>query len=174
MPYASVVLDIPTRALGTAFDYAVPPALAADAVTGATVLVTFARRAAVGYVVAVRDEPPEGVPAEKIRAIEQVLAPAAFDDVAARVAAWMAREYACPLAEAVRPFLAPGQKVRVTRAAEGAPWELQTERAGAVDDRWARLAPAANDYEPPRSASRRRSSRIPCAFSHVTLSMIAW
>lgn len=157
MPYASVVLDIPTRALGTAFGYAVPPALAADAVTGATVLVTFARRAAVGYVVAVRDEPPEGVPAEKIRAIEQVLAPAAFDDVAARVVAWMAREYACPLAEAIRPFLAPGQKVRVTRAAEGAPWELQTERAGAVDDRWARLAPAANDYEPPRSASRQRA-----------------
>ncbi|MDO4428580.1 MAG: primosomal protein N' [Atopobiaceae bacterium] len=157
MPYASVVLDIPTRALDAAFDYAVPPELAADAVVGATVLVTFANRAAVGYVVAVRDEPPAGVAPEKIRAVEQVLAPSAFDDVAARVAAWMAREYACPPAEAVRPFLAPGQKVRVTRAADDAPWELQTERTGAVDDRWAALAPAANDYEPARTASRQRA-----------------
>lgn len=157
MPYASVVLDIPTRALDAAFDYAVPPELAAEAVVGATVLVTFANRAAVGYVVAVRDEPPVGVAPEKIRAVEQVLAPSAFDDVAARVAAWMAREYACPPAEAIRPFLAPGQKVRVTRAADDAPWELQTERAGAVDDRWAALTPAANDYEPARSASRQRA-----------------
>ncbi|MBE5023981.1 primosomal protein N' [Olsenella sp. DSM 107455] len=157
MPYASVVLDIPTRALDAAFDYAVPSELAADAVVGATVLVTFANRAAVGYVVAVRDEPSAGVAPEKIRAVEQVLAPSAFDDVAARVAAWMAREYACPPAEAVRPFLAPGQKVRVTRAADDAPWELQTERTGAVDDRWAALTPAANDYEPVRSASRQRA-----------------
>ncbi len=157
MPYASVVLDIPTRALDAAFDYAVPPELASEAVVGATVLVTFANRAAVGYVVAVRDEPPAGVAPEKIRAVEQVLAPSAFDDVAARVAAWMAREYACPPAEAVRPFLAPGQKVRVTRAADDAPWELQTARTGAVDDRWAALTPAANDYEPARSASRQRA-----------------
>lgn len=157
MPYASVVLDIPTRALDAAFDYAVPPELAAEAVTGATVLVTFANRAAVGYVVAVRPDPPTGVAPEKIRAIEQVLAPAAFDATAARVAAWMAREYACPPAEAIRPFLAPGQKVRVTRASAEGPWELQTERAGAVDDRWAQLTPAVNDYEPTRAASRQRA-----------------
>lgn len=157
MPFASVVLDIPTRALDAAFDYAVPPELAAEAAVGATVLVTFANRAAVGYVVAVADEPPADVPPEKIRAIEQVLAPSAFDAAAARVAAWMAREYACPPAEAIRPFLAPGQKVRVTRAAEGGPWELQTERTGAVDDRWAQLTPAANDFTPARTASRQRA-----------------
>ena len=157
MPYASVVLDIPTRALDAAFDYAVPPELAAEAVVGATVLVTFANRAAVGYVVAVGDEPPADVAPEKIRALEQVLAPSAFDATAARVAAWMAREYACPPAEAIRPFLAPGQKVRVTRASAEDPWELQTERAGAVDDRWAALTPAANDFTPARTASRQRA-----------------
>ena len=157
MPYASVVLDIPTRALDGAFDYAVPAELAAEAVTGSTVLVTFAGRAAVGYVVATHEEPPAGVAPEKIRAVEQVLAPSAFDETAARVAAWMAREYACPPAEAIRPFLAPGQKVRVTRASADSPWELQTERTGAVDDRWAHLTPAANDYEPARTASRQRA-----------------
>ena len=128
MPYASVVLDIPTRQLDGAFTYAVPPELVAAATTGSTVLVTFSHRAAVGYVVATSDEPSAGVAPEKIQPIEQVLAPPAFDDTAARLAAWMAREYACPLCEAIRPFLAPGQKVRVTRSSEDAPWELQTDR----------------------------------------------
>lgn len=157
MPYASVVLDIPTRQLDGAFTYAVPPELAADATTGSTVLVTFSHRAAVGYVVATSDEPPAGVAPEKIQPIEQVLAPPAFDDTAARLAAWMAHEYACPLCEAIRPFLAPGQKVRVTRSSEDAPWELQTDRAGAVDARWASLTPAANDFTPARTASRQRA-----------------
>ena len=157
MPYASVVLDIPTRQLDGAFTYAVPPELALDATTGSTVLVTFSHRAAVGYVVATSDEPPAGVAPEKIQPIEQVLAPPAFDDTAARLAAWMAREYACPLCEAIRPFLAPGQKVRVTRSSEDAPWELQTDRAGAVDARWAALTPAANDFTPARTASRQRA-----------------
>lgn len=157
MPYASVVLDIPTRQLDGAFTYAVPPELAADATTGSTVLVTFSHRAAVGYVVATSDEPPAGVAPEKIQPIEQILAPPAFDDTAARLAAWMAHEYACPLCEAIRPFLAPGQKVRVTRSSEDAPWELQTDRAGAVDARWAALTPAANDFTPARTASRQRA-----------------
>ena len=157
MPYASVVLDIATRQLDGAFTYAVPPELAADAVTGATVLVTFSHRAAVGYVVSTSDEPPADVPAQKISPIEQVLAPSAFDDVAARVAAWMAHEYACPLCEAIRPFLAPGQKIRVTRSAPDAPWELVNERAGAVDARWAALTPAANDFTPAKTASRQRA-----------------
>ena len=157
MPYASVVLDIPTRHLEGAFSYAVPPELAGEARTGSTVLVSFSHRMAVGYVLAVSEEPPEGVSAERVQPVLQVLAPPAFDEAAARVAMWMAREYACPPCDAVRPFLAPGQKLRVTRAAEDAPWELQTERAGAVDARWASLTPAANDFVPARTASRQRA-----------------
>ena len=155
MPYASVVLDIPTRALDRAYDYRVPPQLADEAVVGATVLVTFSHRAAVGYVVGLSADAPAGVDTEKVLEIEQVLAPSAFDEVAARVIAWLAREYACPLSEAVRPFLAPGQKVKVSRADEGSPWELQRDQAGAVDDRWVELADAS--YEPKSTASRQRS-----------------
>ena len=158
MRYASVALDIPTRQLDGTFSYAVPDELAdAGVTTGATVLVSFSRRLAVGYVMAVSTEPPEGVDPTRVLPVEQLLAPPAFDDAAARVATWMAREYACPLCEAVRPFLAPGQKVRVTRASDDAPWELVCERAGAVDARWAALEPAANDYVPPRTASRQRA-----------------
>lgn len=151
---ASVVLDIPTRALEHAFDYRVPPELAGEVSVGATVLVDFSHRAAVGYVVGLSDEAPQGIDADKIKDIQQVLAPSAFDGTAARVIAWMAREYACPLSEAVRPFLAPGQKVKVTRAGEGAPWELTHERTGTIDDRWVELADAG--FVPAAHASRQR------------------
>ena len=170
MTFASIVLDIPTRALERAYDYAVPPELAADARVGSTVLVTFANRAAVGYVVALESEPPEGVSADKIRSVEQVLAPSAFDESAARVALWMADEYACTPADAVRPFLAPGQKVRVTRASSDAPWELVNERAGAVDARWVELADAAEGFEPAKNASRQREVIAALAAGSMRLS----
>ena len=102
MPYASIVLDIPTRALDGAYGYRVPPDLTDEVAVGATVLVDFSHRAAVGYVVGVSQEAPEGVNPEKVKDVQQVLAPPAFDETAARVIEWLAREYACPLSEAVR------------------------------------------------------------------------
>lgn len=157
MRYASVALDIPARSLSGTFAYAIPGALASDVTVGATVLVSFSHRLAVGYVLETSDVPPDGLDPARVSPVEQLLAPSAFDEVSARVAVWMAREYACPLSEAVRLFLAPGQKVRVTRPSDDAPWELVCERAGAVDARWAALTPAANDYAPPRTASRQRA-----------------
>ena len=154
MAFASIVLDIPTRALDGAYGYRIPPELAGEVAVGATVLVDFSHRAAVGYVMGVSEDAPSGVDPEKILGIRQVLAPSAFDEAAARAISWIAREYACPLSEAVRPFLAPGQKVKVTRADDAAPWELVNERAGAVDDRWVELVDAS--YEPAATASRQR------------------
>lgn len=49
--YASVVLDIPTRALSEPFAYGIPQSLANDAQIGSTVLVHFGNRAAAGYIV---------------------------------------------------------------------------------------------------------------------------
>ena len=156
MRYASVVVDIPTRALDGAFDYAVPEELAAEVAVGVTVLVSFSHREVVGYVLAVSDEPSPGADPSKVKPILQVLAPSAFDEVSAALAAWIAREYACPLPDAVRPFLAPGQKVRVRRSSPDAPWELVNEKAGAVDVRWVALSPAANDFVPAKNAVRQR------------------
>ena len=51
MRYASVVLDIATRALDEAFTYAIPPSVDEAVAVGSTVLVSFSHRAAVGYVV---------------------------------------------------------------------------------------------------------------------------
>ena len=156
MRYASVVLDIPTRALTAAYDYAVPDALADEVCVGVTVLVRFSGRPAVGYVVALSDDPPQGLAPEKVRSVEQVLATPAFDEVGARVALWMAREYACPPPEAIRAFLAPGQKARVTRESDDAPWELVCDKAGPVDARWVSLGPGAVDYVPRKNAARQR------------------
>ena len=86
MRYASVALDIPSRSLSGTFTYAVPTELAAEALVGATVLVTFSRRTAVGYVLAISDTPPDGVDVSRVLAVEQVLAPPAFDEAAAREA----------------------------------------------------------------------------------------
>ena len=157
MGYADVVLDIPTRALDGAFCYEVPTGLDGSVSVGSTVLVRFAGRECVAYVVGRHELPPEGMDEGRIKPIEQVLAPSCFDEVAARIILWMAREYACTLADAVHPFLAPGQKVSVKRSEEGGPWTLVTAQSGAVDQRYVSLTEEGKSYEPPKNASRQRA-----------------
>ena len=135
MRFASVALDIPTRALEGTFDYAIPADIEDQVSVGVTVLVPFSHRSAVGYVLATSDEPPADVAPARLLSVAQVLAPAAFGPHSAAVARWIAHEYACPLADAVRLFLAPGQKVRVTRESPDAPWELVAEKAAPADAR---------------------------------------
>ena len=173
MPYAHVVVDIPTRALEGAFDYAIPPELERDVAVGSTVLVNFGRRPSVGYVVAVTNTPPRGVAEDRIRPVLQVLAAPAFDIGAARVASWMAREYACPPCEAIRPFLAPGQLVKVRREGDESPWQLVCEKSGPIDDRWVRLAQDGDDYQPRKNASRQRSVLQALASGPVRMAELA-
>lgn len=163
MRYAQVVLDIQTRQLSGAFCYAVPSELGGTALVGSTVLVTFSHRVAVGYVMELLDAPPDGLDPARLLPVERVLAPPAFDGARARVATWMAHEYACPLPDAVRPFLAPGQGFRVRRADGAGPWELVDGAAGPVDERWVRLADAGRGFEPRKGAARQRA--LLCALS---------
>ena len=155
MKYASVILDISTRALDEAFSYAIPPSLEDAAVVGTTVLVTFAHRVAVGYVVAVTNEAPRDVDPAKVRDLEQVLAAPAFDEVGARLAHWIAREYACDLADAVHLLLLPGRRPKVRKASDGT-WEVVRRHMAPRDDRWVELAEAAQSFEPRRTATRQR------------------
>lgn len=154
--YASVALDIPTRAIDGCYSYVIPPELSTSCAVGATVLVPFSHRDVVGYVMSVSDEPPAGVAAHKLLGVARVLADSAFDEVSARLAAWMAHEYGCTLCDAVRPFLAPGQTVRVRRRGSDDPWELVCEKSGPVDERWASLTPKAEGWRPRANASRQR------------------
>ena len=155
MAFASVVLDIPTRALEGAYDYAVPSELEGEVAVGATVLVDFARRPSVGYVVRVADAPSEGVDPTRIRPVRSVLAAPAFDGPSAELALWMAREYACPPSACVRLFLPPGLDHRLRKGDEGA-WELSSRDLGAPDRRWVRLTDAAESFEPAANATRQR------------------
>lgn len=156
MPFASVVLDIPTRALTEPFDYRVPPRLAASVGVGATVLVTFSGRSAVGYVVALKESLAAGVNEEKVRDIEEVLAGPAFDQVMADTALWIAREYAAPPASCLRLLLPPGQTVKVVKEDGGGSWRLVNEQVKASDDRWVSLGERAEGYEPRKNAVRQR------------------
>ena len=153
---ASIVPDIATRAIDHAFDYLVPERLERSCTVGATVLVTFSHRDVVGYVIDLKDEPSQGLAPERVLPVRRVLAESAFDEHSARVAQWISHEYACTLPDAIRPFLAPGQTMRVRRKKEGDPWQLVVERSGPVDERWVTLTPAARDFEPRPHASRQR------------------
>ena len=154
--FASIVPDIATRAIDHAFDYLVPERLERSCTVGATVLVTFSHRDVVGYVIDLKDEPSQGLVPERVLPVRRVLAESAFDEHSARVAQWISHEYACTLPDAIRPFLAPGQTMRVRRKKEGDPWQLVVERSGPVDERWVTLTPAARDFEPRPHASRQR------------------
>ena len=80
MPFAHVVLDIPTRALSGTFDYAIPESLEEAAVVGTTVLVPFSHRQVVGYIVGVSDRVSLGLDVSRVLPITQVLADSAFDE----------------------------------------------------------------------------------------------
>ncbi len=152
--FASLVLDIPTRALTAPYDYAVPEELEGDVAVGCTVLVNFSGRPAVGYVVAVSGDAPEGVDPEKVKPLEQVLAPPAFCAAQGRLGLWMAREYAAPLNACFRLLLPPGQTVKVTKGDNG--WSLDGSVPDAPEDRWVALTEKGRDFVPRANALRQR------------------
>jgi primosomal protein N' (replication factor Y) len=156
MLYAAVALDIAARELDAPFTYRIPNELEGEVCVGVTVRVAFSGRPAIGYVLAVTESAPAGVPLEKILPVNQVLAGAAFDEGAAELAGWMAREYAAPLADCVRLFVAPGQKVRMTKGQDGS-WSLTDKQVGEVDDRWVALTEEGRAFTPRKNAHRQRS-----------------
>lgn len=110
--YASVVLDIPTRALSEPFAYCIPQSLANEAQIGSTVLVHFGNRAAAGYVVDIAPELGDlqgnnALDPARIKAVEAILSKPLFTAEAARIARWMSREYVATLSECLRLFLPP-------------------------------------------------------------------
>ena len=122
--FASVIVDIPARALSEPFAYAVPSSLADDMAVGCTVLVAFGHRPALGYVVALADTlaalpGTESLEASRVRPIDAVLAPPSCSDLFGPISFWMSREYVAPLAECVRLFLPPGGTPRLLKGEDG-------------------------------------------------------
>jgi primosomal protein N' (replication factor Y) len=108
---ARVIVDISTRSIDRAFDYAIPGGLEGSAAVGCPVLVPFGSQQAVGYVVAL----PEAAEVENVKPLAAVLDGPWFPADAPPLAEWIAREYVSPLSDALRLFLPPGGTPGVSR-----------------------------------------------------------
>lgn len=150
--YAQIVVDIPTRAVNGLFTYAVSPELADEVAPGCCVLVHFGGRPAVGYVLHVTPDLPKGLNPAKILPVRCVLAPSSFNEQAAEVIEWIAREYAASLAEVARLFCPPGFTAKMARDEATGTWALQQSSVAPVDDRWVLLTEEGQSYTPRANA----------------------
>lgn len=158
--YASVVVDIPARALSEPFAYAVPAELDGACRVGSTVLIPFGRRVEVGYVVAravTLDGLPgaEDVDAARVRPVCDVVADPAFSATSAELAFWMSREYVAPLSECLRLLLPPGGAGKVERLEDGS-YEYHPPAISPITVRWVSLTEAGRSFEPAERAVRQR------------------
>ncbi|MBM6908703.1 replication restart helicase PriA [Collinsella intestinalis] len=170
--FASVVVDIPARALSEPYAYGVPGEFADDIAIGSTVLVTFGHRAALGYVVALAetlgDLPgAEGLDPVRVRPVRALLAAPSCSPYAADIAFWLSREYVAPLAECLRLFLPPGGTPRLVRDADGA-YRVERPAVAEVHERVLSLTDAGRTYEPPVRAHRQRQLLEALACGPVT------
>ena len=170
--YASVVVDIPSRALSEPFAYAVPRALADDIAPGCTVLVPFGHRPVIGYVVRLSGElsalpGTDDLDPLALKPVRALLAPPACASHFFELASWMSREYVAPLAECLRLFLPPGGTPRLRRGEDGA-YELVRPAVPEARERVVSLMPDAQGYRPPRNATRQRQLLEALACGPVT------
>ena len=162
MRLAQIILDIPTQSLDSAYTYAVPDELV-DAEVGCAVLVPFGNRQAIGYIVGLEEvdeaDPSAfaalGLDPDRIRAVQRVLSRSYFDELGAACAQHMSEEYIAPLCSCVRLFTPPGGVPRMVHT--GTYWRLEEPQIGPVDDRWVRLGPAAEGFEPKRTAVKQKA-----------------
>ncbi len=150
MSVARIALDIPSRQLTDAFDYDIPYRLEERLAVGCAVLVEFGRRRAVGHVV-------EVVNSSEVRGRKPVLdvvSEPRFDEVAARLAAWIAAEYVAPLSDAVRLFLPPGSIPEVVKGPNG--WHLKEPSVASVEERVVELVEG-HSFLPGTTAHRQRA-----------------
>lgn len=102
--YVDVVVDAECGQLPQPFTYRVPDRLRDGVDIGTSLLVPFAGRTLIGYVVALRRSAPEHVAAIK-DARDRVDALDLFDRSLAELARWIARYYHCSLRDAMRPLI---------------------------------------------------------------------
>lgn len=159
MLVASVIVDVPARALDRPFYYLVPSVLEADVHVGCAVSVDFANRPVVGYVIDLMEMDEAGCEEAvgdvgKLKPLLGVLSDPYFDKVAARLATWISREYLCALPDALHLFTPPGGSPKVKRV-DGT-WEIVFPGVGPVDDRWVIPTAAAASFVPARNAVKQQ------------------
>lgn len=169
MKIASVILDIKTQALDSAYAYLVPEKgekltlfdeVEADEddfsiEVGAAVLVNFAGREAVGFVVALNeygpnDALPDGITPNKLKPIIRAVSAPYFTELGARCAQFLSERYIAPLSSCVRLFTPPGGVPKMERI-DGV-WQLTHPLTGQVDERWVVRLPEADSFKPRKTA----------------------
>jgi primosomal protein N' (replication factor Y) len=151
MRVARVIVDVPTRDIDKTFDYEIPEHLASEVAVGSPVLVELARRRCAAYVVELTGSSQYA----PLKPVAAVLGGPVFGPEAAAVAEWMAEEYVCGLAEAIRPFLPPGGTARVVKDGDG--WRIVPPRTSAAQERWVRAAPNASGASLRKGATLQRA-----------------
>ncbi len=119
LPYADVVVDVPTDVPGDTFTYAVPPYL--DIQPGQLVRVPFGRRNAHGVVVRLHDQ----LRLDYAKTIHSTVHPEPLlTATQMELGQWISDYYRTSLFEAMAPMLPPGLRVptqSVVRAVQGVP-----------------------------------------------------
>lgn len=149
MRLARVIVDIPARTLDRPFDYSLPEGV--DVLVGTPVLVPFGGRKAVGYVV--------GLPSSTEFEVKDVIRPLGkpvFRPEAFGLAEWIAAEYVCGIADALRLMLPPGGRPHAVRGVDGE-WELERPAVGEVQDTLVSLVAEKTSAEIPARAVRQRA-----------------
>ncbi|MBE0476264.1 MAG: primosomal protein N' [Coriobacteriia bacterium] len=151
MRVAHVVVDVPARGIDAPFDYLAErlPGLQ----VGSCVLVDFAGRPAVGYVVGGAEDSRH----PRLKPVRALLGGPFFSPERAQVARWIAQEYVCPLSEALRLFLPPGGTPRAVKDAATGAWTLRRPETGPVDDRWVELTEEGRSHVPAARATTQRA-----------------
>lgn len=170
--FASIIVDIPSRALSEPFTYAVPSSLDDVLAVGTIALVPFGGRVVAGYVIAraaALDALPgaDGLDPARVKPVRAVHAGAVFNEVSAQIATWMSRTYVAAPAECLRLFLPPGTAPRVCRRADGV-YEIEPPRVSEVHVRVVALTEAGRAYTPPARATRQRQLVEALAMGPVT------
>jgi len=105
--YFDLVFDIPTD---QSFTYQIDEK--EKATIGKRAMVPFGRRECLGYIIAERDSPPEGVSEEAVKKIRRVVdEETIFDNHNIELAKWMAGYYLCSTGQALSAMIPSAKKV---------------------------------------------------------------
>ena len=157
MRIAKIILDIPTQALDSAYSYLLPDDMD-EAQVGCAVLVPFAHRQAVGFVVGIVEHATDDdldFDPSKLKPVARVLSHSYFNEDGSELAQFMAERYLAPLSSCVRLFTPPGGVPRMVH--NGRFWQLEQPKVGEVDDRWVVRGPNIEDFAPRKGAAKQQA-----------------
>ena len=172
--FASVVLDIATQSLDTAFTYAIPSEQEQRDLIGRVVVVPFGPRRALGFVLDTFEENDPRARELKQSAIKpliSVVSEAFFDKDGALCAQFLAHYYIAPLSSCIRLFTPPGALPRLVQ--QKGEWIVQKASVSRVDDRWATLGPCAHNFVPRKGSYKQEAVFAAVSKGDVRVSELA-